>query len=147
MCRWPYVQEKDTYFFAISIICRVLMVRLNMEHCYCYEAKMFNEYDDFYLPHLISSVLTFRSVVCLGAHKSHLWSVFWIRLGQTCPGKSAAGADLRFAQRPLTSLGTSAWPYRVTTQYSYHMHMHYASIADSCCVVNLDVMALKYLRM
>ena len=23
------------------------------------------------------------------------------------------------SQRPLTSLGTSAWPYRVTTQYSY----------------------------
>ena len=26
---------------------------------------------------------------------------------------------LRSARRPLTSLGTSAWPYRVTTQYSY----------------------------
>ena len=36
------------------------------------------------------------------------------------------GADLRStlrrsALRPLTSLGTSAWPYCVTTQYSYHI--------------------------
>ena len=30
-------------------------------------------------------------------------------------------ADLWSAQRPLTSLGTSAWLYRVTTQYSYYI--------------------------
>ena len=41
-------------------------------------------------------------------------------LRQTSLGKSVAGADLR-SLRPLTSLGTSAWPYRVTTQYSYFM--------------------------
>ena len=28
----------------------------------------------------------------------------------------------RSARRPLTSLGTSAWPYRVTTQYSYYIN-------------------------
>ena len=40
-------------------------------------------------------------------------------LRQTSVGKSAARADLRSAWRPLTSLGTSAWPIGVTTQYSY----------------------------
>ena len=47
----------------------------------------------------------------------------WLRdtVRQTSLGKSAAGADLRSALRPLTSLGTSAWPYRVTTQYSYYI--------------------------
>ena len=49
----------------------------------------------------------------------------WLRdtVRQTSLGKSAAGADLRSARRPLTSLGTSAWPYRVTTQYSYFMNI------------------------
>ena len=55
----------------------------------------------------------------------------WLRdtVRQTSLGKSAAGADLRSALRPLTSLGTSAWPYRVTTQYSYCMciYMHFLS--------------------
>ena len=47
----------------------------------------------------------------------------WLRdtVRQTSLGKSGAGADLRSALRPLTSLGMSAWPYRVTTQYSYHL--------------------------
>ena len=45
----------------------------------------------------------------------------WLRdtVRQTSLGKSAAGPDLWSARRPLTSLGTSAWPYSVTTQYSY----------------------------
>ena len=30
-------------------------------------------------------------------------------------------SPMRSALRPLTSLGTSAWPYRVTTQYSYYI--------------------------
>ena len=41
------------------------------------------------------------------------------RVRQTCLWKSMAGADLWSVQRPLTSLGMSAWPYRVTTNYSY----------------------------
>ena len=43
----------------------------------------------------------------------------WLRdtVRQTSLGKSAAGPG-----RPLTSLGTFAWPYRVTTQYSYFIH-------------------------
>ena len=47
----------------------------------------------------------------------------WLRdtVRQTSLGKSAAGADLRYPLRPLTSLGTFAWPYRVTTRYSYYM--------------------------
>ena len=47
----------------------------------------------------------------------------WLRdtVRQTFRGKSAAGEDLRSARRPLTSLGTSVWPYRVTTQYSYNI--------------------------
>ena len=47
----------------------------------------------------------------------------WLRdtFRQTSIGKSGAGADLRSALQPLTSLGTSAWPCRVTTQYSYYL--------------------------
>ena len=40
---------------------------------------------------------------------------------QTSLGKSVAGADLRSALQPLASLGTSAWPCCVTTQYSYYL--------------------------
>ena len=48
-------------------------------------------------------------------------NTLWLRdtVRQTSLGKSAAGADLWSARRPLTSLGMSAWPYRVTTKYSY----------------------------
>ena len=46
----------------------------------------------------------------------------WLR--DTVRQTSAAEADLRSAQRPLTSPGTSAWPYRVTTQYSYHIYIY-----------------------
>ena len=51
-----------------------------------------------------------------------------IRTGRRPSGSQRPG--LRSALRPLTSLGTSAWPYRVTTQYSYciwlgdYIHMH-----------------------
>ena len=41
---------------------------------------------------------------------------------QTTLGNSAAGADRWSVRRPLTSLGMSAWPYGVTTQYSYYLH-------------------------
>ena len=34
--------------------------------------------------------------------------------------KSKQGGIMRSARRPLTSLGMSAWPYRVTTKYSYY---------------------------
>ena len=48
-------------------------------------------------------------------------NILWLRdmVRQTSLGKSAAGADLRSAWQPLSSLGMSAWPYRVTALYSY----------------------------
>ena len=46
-------------------------------------------------------------------------NTLWLRdtVRQTSLGKSAAGADLRSARRPLTSLGMSAWPYRVMNEW------------------------------
>ena len=38
-------------------------------------------------------------------------------------------------RRPLTSLGTSTWPYRVTTQYSYYTHVNHP-----CMVACLDTL-------
>ena len=48
-------------------------------------------------------------------------NTLWLRcmVRQTSLGKSAAGADLQSAGRPLTSLRMSAWPYCITTKYSY----------------------------
>ena len=57
----------------------------------------------------------------------HLICTYWIK-GIICgyairSGKHASGSQrpgpTRSARRPLTSLGMSAWPYRVTTTYSY----------------------------
>ena len=64
----------------------------------------------------------------------------WLRdtVRQTSLGKSAAGVDLRSALRPLTSLGTSAWPYRVTTQYSYYIYIYYIYIYDYEKCLNKD---------
>ena len=47
----------------------------------------------------------------------------WLRdtVRQTSRGKSAAAGRTTGPPRPLTSRGTSAWPYRVTTQYSYYI--------------------------
>ena len=46
----------------------------------------------------------------------------WLRdtVRQTSRGKSAAAGRTAGPPRPLTSRGTSAWPYRVTTQYSFY---------------------------
>ena len=46
----------------------------------------------------------------------------WLRdtVRQTSRGKSAAAGRTAGSPRPLTSRGTSAWPYRVTTQYSFY---------------------------
>ena len=46
----------------------------------------------------------------------------WLRdtVRQTSRGKSAAAGRTTGPPRSLTSLGTSAWPYRVTTQYSFY---------------------------
>ena len=46
----------------------------------------------------------------------------WLRdtVRQTSRGKSAAAGRTTGPPRPLTSRGTSAWPYRVTTQYSFY---------------------------
>ena len=72
---------------------------------------------------------------------------------QTSLGKSA---DLRSALRPLTSLGTSAWPYHVTTQDSYCMS-EYVKIGmswqlseyltlpvDSICLRSIEVEWVMY---
>ena len=42
-----------------------------------------------------------------------------IRSGRHPSGSQRPGPTARSARRPLTSRGMSAWPYRVTTQYSY----------------------------
>ena len=39
---------------------------------------------------------------------------------QTSRGKSAAAGRTAGAPQPLTSRGTSAWPYHVTRQYSFY---------------------------
>ena len=46
----------------------------------------------------------------------------WLRdtVRQTSRGKSAAAGRTAGPPRPLTSRGTSAWPYRVTTLYSFY---------------------------
>ena len=48
--------------------------------------------------------------------------IVWLRdtVKQTSLGKSAAAKRIAGPPRPLTSRGTSAWPYRVTTQYSFY---------------------------
>ena len=54
---------------------------------------------------------------------------------QTSLGKSAAGAD----RRPLTSIGMSAWPYRVTTKYSFYLVRTYK-------MLNKKIIALIEMR-
>ena len=52
-------------------------------------------------------------------------NTLWLRdtVRQTSLRKSEAG-------RPLTSLGMSAWPYRVTTKYTYHIyHSRYSILS------------------
>ena len=46
----------------------------------------------------------------------------WLRdtVRQTSRGKSAAAGPTAGRPRPLTSRGMSAWPYRVTTKYSFY---------------------------
>ena len=54
-----------------------------------------------------------------------------IRSGRRPSGSQRPGR-MRSALRPLTSLGTSAWPYRVTTQYSYYHRMMVLLFLDRC---------------
>ena len=50
-------------------------------------------------------------------------NTLWLRnkIRQTSLGKSAARPKLRSSRWPLTSFGISAWPYCVTTKYSYYL--------------------------
>ena len=49
-------------------------------------------------------------------------NTLWLRdtVRQTSRGKSAAAGPTAGRPRPLTSRGMSAWPYRVTTKYSFY---------------------------
>ena len=61
---------------------------------------------------------------CSGLRHSDTLSSYCFGLRRhTRKGKSAAGAYLRHARRPLTPLGMSAWPYRVITMYSYYIQI------------------------
>ena len=63
----------------------------------------------------------------------------WLRdtVRQMSLRKSVAGADLRSALWPLTSLGTFAWPYRVTTRYSYYIDQISLNELQSCWSIDV----------
>ena len=65
----------------------------------------------------MSSLLTWVNVL-LGYNRNTLWIRETVR--QTSRGKSAAAGTTTVRPRPLTSRGMSAWPYRVTTKYSFY---------------------------
>ena len=67
-------------------------------------------------------------------------NTLWLRdtVRQTSLGKSAAGADLRSAWQPLTSLGMSAWPYHVTTKYSYFIQILLGPISKALHFQHVD---------
>ena len=44
-----------------------------------------------------------------------------IRSGRRPSGSQQKSTEVSGPPRPLTSRGTSAWPYRVTKQYSYYI--------------------------
>ena len=55
----------------------------------------------------------------------HLKCTYWIK-GILCGYEIRSGRHPSGSQRPgpLTSLGMPAWPYRVTTKYSYYINMY-----------------------
>ena len=67
----------------------------------------------------------FPLVLCTCSHwhsNAHNRDTAWLRdtVRQTSRGKSAANGRTAGPPRPLTFRGTSAWRYRLTTQYSFY---------------------------
>ena len=129
----------DTYFWEITpYILRDAIVVLVQSQCYSINAWALGPRTPYRVGGLAGDVMrawvshsvvnhwiyNFKTYYCLVNYMFVLdkRNTAWLRdtVRQTSLGKSAAGADLRSALRPLTSRGTSAWPYRVTTQYSYY---------------------------
>ena len=82
----------------------LVLLKVNVKH-YC----------DFWYPQFVSFGV-------IRKHHVYNRNTAWLRdtVRQTSRGKSAAAGRTAGPPRPLTSRGTSAWPYRVTTQYSFY---------------------------
>ena len=116
-----------THFWETTpYILRDAIVVLVQSQCYSINARDFGPRTPYRVGGLAGDVM--RSWVShslvndwiYNFKASHKRNTLWLHdtVRQTSLGKSAAG---RSALRPLTSLGMSAWPYRVTTKYSYYV--------------------------
>ena len=92
---------------------------------HCYPLYLFpNPGADLYAfqkhsPRLANQTITRSTLVTPWSNRNILWLRDAVR--QTSRGKSAAaGRPTAGRPRPLTSRGMSAWPYRVTTKYSFY---------------------------
>ena len=63
----------------------------------------------------------------------YAWSYFTKKCNRSLwnPTNNQSIDGPRLARRPLTSLGMSAWPYRVTTKFSYYTS---EALKDNCCL-------------